>query len=71
MYPLLISLLEIIKKAFKIILKNLAKHSNNNDLSGVNISKREFDQLTNLSSHLQKDIGLPPYTSRSNRGDLY
>lgn len=71
MYPLLISLLEIIKKAFKIILKNLAKHSNNNDLSEVYISKREFDQLTNLSSHLQKDIGLPPYTSRSNRGDLY
>lgn len=71
MYPLLISLLDVIKKAFKAILKNLAKHNNNNDLSRGNISKREFDQLTNLSSHLQKDIGLPPYTSRPNKGDLY
>jgi len=69
MYPLLISLLDVIKKAFKAILKNLAKHNNNNNLSRGNISKREFDQLTNLSSHLQ--IGLPPYTSRSNKGDLY
>lgn len=71
MYPLMISLLDMIKRAFKASLKNLAKYNNNNNLNRGGISKREFDQLTSLSSHLQKDIGLPPYTSRSNKGDLY
>jgi len=71
MYPLLISLLGAIKKAFKLVLRNLSKHNSNKDLSRVSMSKREFDQLTNLSSHLQKDIGLPPYTSSSNKGELY
>lgn len=63
MYPLLISVLEGLKKVFRFMIKNLGKTNKNNDLESKCISKREIDSLYELSGHLQKDIGLPPYTS--------
>jgi len=63
MYPLLISVLLGLKKGFKKILMFLANSNKNNDLGTRCISKREIDSLYGLSRHLQKDIGLPPYTS--------
>ena len=63
MYPLLISLLVGFKKVLKIIIKNLGKTNKNNVLYSNCISKSELDSLYGLSGHLQKDIGLPPYTS--------
>jgi len=63
MYPLLISLLLGLKKGLKKMLMFLANNNKNNDLDSRCISKREIDSLYGLSGHLQKDIGLPPYTS--------
>lgn len=70
MYPLMISLLEMLKKGAKALLKTLSKYNKNNALRGFHYSNRERDSLSSLSRHLQKDIGLPPYTSRFHKGNI-
>ena len=65
MYPLMISLLESLKKGLKSAIKILGKSNKNSCLSEHDLKKTGYDRLYGLSSHLQKDIGLPPYTSRN------
>lgn len=69
MYPLLISLLLGLKKVVIAIIKTLGKTNKNNSLYSDCISKRDIDSLYGLSGHLQKDIGLPPYTSHPCKRD--
>jgi hypothetical protein len=71
MYPLLISLLLGVKKGLKKILKFFANSNKNNQLQPNRYTKKEYDSFYGLSRHLQKDIGLPPYTSRSNHDDNF
>ncbi len=69
MYPLLISVLLGLKKGLKKVLMFLANSNKNNRLESCGLTKNEYDSLYGLSNHLQKDIGLPPYTSRSSHRD--
>lgn len=64
MYPLMISLLLVLKKSVLALVKLLGKTNKNNALESTKLSKNELDSLYGLSNHLQKDIGLPPYTRR-------
>ena len=71
MYPILLVILRQLTKIAKKILRIFGNTSKNSYLNNGFIADNKYEGMQHLSSHLQKDIGIPPYTSRfSTRDDV-
>ena len=69
MYPILLVILRQLTKIAKKILKIFGNTSKNSHLNGGFVAGNKYEGMQHLSAHLQKDIGVPPYTSRFSARD--